>query len=622
MATSADLSRLLHTLSAFEETVMDSPGTRIGSERSSNPASSLTTFPYRSNPTELLEFGGQLGQGGMGEVHLAQQRSTGRNVAVKRVRANRCEDPTYQSALLSEGWLMASLEHPNIPPVHDVIVDEEGQPLVLLKRIEGDEWLRLMHDAETVEERFGESLESWNLQVLGMVCHAVSYAHSKRIIHRDLKPENVMIGAFGEVYVLDWGIAVALDQDPDGRLPYIGDSAHPVGTPCYMAPELLAEDTSCVDVRTDVYLIGAMLYEALTGKPPHVGKSMRAIAESIASSLPSFPEEAPPALAKICVRAMQANRDQRYQSVEELQQALRDYQSRRASELLTQKAYKRVENLRELAKTALGKESWIEMVSLFSECRFGFRRAIELFAEEDAAQEGLREATELMCERALAEGHSDAAGTFLQEIAAPSQVLVDRVEQARAKNREGLERLSRFERLGDTDLSREKRVAIVAVLAVIAGLSTFVAEFLTTTSLNIVVIHVVWQVFLLFGFVGLFRRFKLEETENNRLVFVVILATLGSQLMISCVAWISGLPLVSMNQMYSAVWVASAVIAVLAMGWIYIPTTLAALGVMVVNSIWPAHFYYSLAGASVVLALNFGFAYVFNIRPHSLMRDS
>jgi serine/threonine-protein kinase len=622
MATSADFNELLHTLSAFEETVMDTPGTRIGSERSSNSTSSLTNFPYRSNSSELLEFGSQLGQGGMGEVHLAQQRSTGRSVAVKRVRADWCADTTYQSALLSEGWLMASLEHPNIPPVHDVIVNEEGQPLVLLKRIEGDQWLRLMHDAEAVQERFGESLESWNLHVLGMVCHAVSYAHSKRIIHRDLKPENVMIGAFGEVYVLDWGIAVALDRDPEGRLPYIGDSAHPVGTPCYMAPELLAEDPSRVDVRTDVYLIGAMLYEALTGKPPHLGKSMRAIAQSIASSLPSFPEEAPPALVKICVKAMQADRDQRYQSVEELQQALRHYESRRASELLTQKAYKRVENLRELAQTPLGKESWLEMVSLFSECRFGFRRAIELFTDEDAAQEGLREAAELMCERALAEGHSDAAATFLQELAAPSQVLVDQVEQARAKNREGLERLSRFERLGDTDLSREKRVILVVMLALTAGLSTFVAEFLTTTSLNMVVINAAWQVLLLLGFVGLYRRFKLEETENNRLIFVVILAALGSQLIVSCVAWISGMSVVSMNQMYSGVWLAAAVIATLAMGWVYIPTTLAAIGVMVVSSIWPAHFYYALAGASMVMALNFGSAYVFKIRPRSLMPDS
>jgi serine/threonine-protein kinase len=558
----------------------------------------------------------------MGEVYLAQQRSTGRDLAVKRVRDDKRKDLVYKRALLSEGWLMASLEHPNIPPVHDVLVDEAGEPLVLLKRIEGDEWLHLMHDAEAVQERFGESLEAWNLNVLSMVCHAMSYAHSKRIIHRDLKPENVMIGAFGEVYVLDWGIAAALDRDPDGRLPFIGDSSHPVGTPCYMAPELLAEDASRVDTRTDVYLIGAMLYEALTGKPPHVGKSMRAIAESIANSTPPFPEGVSPPLVEICTKAMQADPELRYQSVEDLQQALRKYQSRRASELLTQKANKRVDTLKSMADSPLGDKSWLEMVALFSECRFGFRRALELTPDDQVALHGVREATELMCKRALAEGHYDAAGTFLLELTDPPEELVERVEKEKAKSREQLERLGRFERLGDTDLSRDKRVAVVALLAVVAMIGTFSAEYIVTPSVNFIALNIAWQVFLLLAFVAVYRRFNLEETENNRLLFLVILTALSSQLIVSCCALITDVPLEQMNQMFSAVWLTSALVATLAMGWVYIPTMMAAIGVMITISVSPSNFYYAVSAAAVVMALNFGVAYALKIRPRSLMRHT
>ena len=239
-----DLESLLETLRGFEDTFAESPTETI---RRLSPSDALATafslLKKGKKADDALVFEGLLGEGGMGKVRLAEQRSMGRDVAVKGLRHEPREDKLHAHALLSEGWVMGALEHPNIPPVYDLMLDDNGSPLVLLKRIEGDEWLALMTDEEAVQTRFGESLLTWNLSVLDTVCNAMNYAHSKGIVHRDLKPQNVMIGAFGEVYVLDWGIAVALKRDPHGKIPFIGDTTQPAGTPCYMAPELLRNAT-------------------------------------------------------------------------------------------------------------------------------------------------------------------------------------------------------------------------------------------------------------------------------------------------------------------------------------------------------------------------------------------
>jgi len=615
-------SEFLKTLSAFDETAIDSPRTSI--RRLSNTALAsemFETFPYRSDPTTVLSFDRQLGQGGMGEVHLAKQRSTGRNVAVKRVRREHRDNAVYKRALLSEGWLMASLEHPNIPPVHDVLVDNEGQPLVMLKEIEGDDWFALMRDDATVTRRFGESLENWNLGVLTKICDAMRYAHSEGIVHRDLKPENIMIGEFGAVYVLDWGIAATLKPDPEQRLPYLGDTERPVGTPCYMAPELLADSVHPVDARTDVYLIGGMLYEALTGRPPHTGTSMRAVAQSIVSSSFEFSDGVPDGLAAICRRAMAADPGERYQSVDELQQALRLYQSRRASELLMQKALRRVDTLKLLADEAVGQDSYLEMVTVFSECRFGFQRAIELSGEDTQAQDFLNEATELMCERALLEGNFDAAATFLAEVEEPSEELVGRVEEARKKNRERLERLARLERIGDAKLGNEKRVAVVALLAIVSIIGTFTRDLIQSSSANVVIITIAWQVGLVFIFTAIYKRFALEETENNRLVFVIILTALVAQLLVSCASLVTGASLAEMDMFFTVVWMTCAVSATITMGWIYVPSLLASIAILIFVALSPAHFFHAVAGGVLVMTLNFVVVYLLKLTPQGLIRE-
>ena len=224
-----------------------------------------------------IELRATLGEGGMGIVHAGVQHSLGREVAVKTLRPEvRSEATTLQ--LLREAWATGALEHPNVVPIYDISLDVEGYPQIVLKKIAGSSWAELMHDAETVRKRFrANHLLDWNLRILMQVCNAIQFAHSRGVLHRDLKPDNVMIGGFGEVYVLDWGIAVSLRDDDDGRLPLARHATEIAGTPCYMAPEMFDQTRAPLSPRTDVYQLGAILFEVVAARPPHDGASLEEI---------------------------------------------------------------------------------------------------------------------------------------------------------------------------------------------------------------------------------------------------------------------------------------------------------------------------------------------------------
>ena len=182
-------------------------------------------------------------------------------------------------------------------PVHALGTAADGEPALVMKRIEGVLWADLLQSPSHPRWAAAEMDRlKWNLEVLMQVCRAVEYAHSRGLAHRDLKPDNVMIGDFGETYVMDWGVSIALGALTGG--PLKSDAtvdvlpASLVGTPCYMAPEMLRRGT--VSERTDVYLLGGILHEILTGEPPHRGDNFFAVLFSIASGEGrSFPPEAP-----------------------------------------------------------------------------------------------------------------------------------------------------------------------------------------------------------------------------------------------------------------------------------------------------------------------------------------
>ena len=214
----------------------------------------------------------EIGRGGMGTVYRAADSVLGRDVALKVLTLSEA-DPADTDRLLQEARVVALLEHPGIVPVHDAGVFPDGRVYYAMKLVRG----------EPLSRRAASTALPDRLRIFQKVCDAVAFAHSNGVIHRDLKPDNVMIGAFGEVLVLDWGLARRREEpaEPGGTV---------LGTRAFMAPEQADGRTDLVDERTDVYALGAIL----------------------AFLLEAGPGAAPKPLASIAARAMAADRAARY----------------------------------------------------------------------------------------------------------------------------------------------------------------------------------------------------------------------------------------------------------------------------------------------------------------------
>ncbi len=229
---------------------------------------------------QRVEVGDTLGEGGMGIVRLGVQKSLGRSVAVKTLKSADFDDAAVLR-LLHEGWITGALEHPNIVPVYDLAVDDRGAPVLVLKKIDGTAWSELLANPQRIATLYNnpDVLEA-NLRIFIQLCRAIEFSHSRAVVHRDIKPENVMLGEFGEVYLLDWGIAVSTRSDREGRLPTAEKCEGLAGTLPYMAPEMIEEPPRITE-QTDVYLLGATLFEVVTGQPPHEGSNMMAIVHHV-----------------------------------------------------------------------------------------------------------------------------------------------------------------------------------------------------------------------------------------------------------------------------------------------------------------------------------------------------
>jgi serine/threonine protein kinase len=203
-------------------------------------------------------LGSLLGAGGMGEVYSATQVSLERTVAVKVLRAELLHDPATRDAFFAEAFVTAEMDHPNTPPVYEIGMTDAGAPFYAMKLVRGTRWSETLASQAVVQ----------NVQTLLMVCDVVAYAHDKGVIHRDLKPENVMIGPYGEVLLMDWGLAASVGNPKAQRL-----SAETVcaGTPAFMPPEVALCDLANIGTASDIYLLGGILYEIVTGLTPHGG---------------------------------------------------------------------------------------------------------------------------------------------------------------------------------------------------------------------------------------------------------------------------------------------------------------------------------------------------------------
>lgn len=434
----------------------------------------------RAGRSEPLTVTRTLGEGGMGVVHLAEQASMGRGVAVKTLKVGH-RDPASVLRLLREAWITGALEHPNVVPVYDVALDSTGAPQVVLKRIDGVDWATLLGNPRELSARAEGNVEEWNIRTLMQVCNAVAFAHDHGVIHRDLKPENVMVGRFGEVYVVDWGIAVSLRDDANPRLPRVTAARDLAGTPLYMAPEMLLGDPSRLDERTDVYLLGAILYEITTGKPPHDGPNLEAIFSHVLASPPEVPATAPSELADICRRAMAAEPKDRFASAADFRKALSDFLEHRESMRLARRAQRSVtELMEEIREARSGDSDGSSIEHLFGECRFGFRAALDTWAQNEVALGGLRLAIKSMAEHEIAVGNLHAARVLVNQLVDPPEDLRRRLadlERARAEDAKRHEELEALGREHDPTIGSRTRTFVTMVLGFIWTATPATAHF-------------------------------------------------------------------------------------------------------------------------------------------------
>ncbi len=316
---------------------------------------------------ELLE---KIGEGGMGMVHAARQTSLDRELAVKTIKPAYAQHPEMREQFLTEAAVLGALDHPNIVPIYELGQNDEGVYFYAMKRITGRPWLERMPQKPLRE----------NLGILQRVADAVSFAHSRGILHRDLKPENVMLGDYGEVLVMDWGLAAAVPEREGGpaepHAPPVTEGSAAVGTPSYMAPEMARGEAERIGVRTDVYLLGGILFEILTGKPPHTGRTLYACARGAAENrieLPPVRGE----LLEIACKALATEPENRFASVHEFREAIHTYQTHAESLALSTRAD---DTLNRAAKTHEYKD--------YAKAMFLFEQALDLWRDNHAARMG------------------------------------------------------------------------------------------------------------------------------------------------------------------------------------------------------------------------------------------
>jgi eukaryotic-like serine/threonine-protein kinase len=272
----------------------------------------------------------ELGRGGMGRIHPATDRNLLRHVALKRLDKELSREPFYRDGFIAEGQMTGQLEHPNIVPVHELAVDPSGVPYFTMKLVQGVSLHRWMGDPVRPlgsTERIEEGLE-----IFVKVCDAVAYAHHRGVIHRDIKPENIMVAGFGQVYLMDWGLARLTKTRPASGHNAQMEAPGPVGTPGYMAPEQARGNPAEMDERSDVFGLGAVLYEIVTGKTPfgeHRNPDM-VMKRAAAGQVVSVDDAAgglgiSKRLRDIITRATAPKPEDRYQTVLELQREVQAF---------------------------------------------------------------------------------------------------------------------------------------------------------------------------------------------------------------------------------------------------------------------------------------------------------
>ncbi len=289
----------------------------------------------RRDVAERYREEGRIARGGMSTVLRMRDRSLLRETALKRLDSDLAVRHEQILRFLLEAQITGQLDHPNIVPIHELGRDEDGSVYFTMKMVEGQTLAELI--AEYGEQRLEPDRLAELLQTLVKVCEALSFAHSRGVVHRDVKPSNIMVGQFGQVYIMDWGVArlLPLSDDTGGArrvavsaLVELDPPGSIIGSPAYMAPEQVEGLHEAIDARTDVFALGATLYQVLTGRPPYRGANYYELLNRVLEGDFPPPKEVvgegvlPPGLTRIAIKAMAPNPEDRYQSATALKRDL------------------------------------------------------------------------------------------------------------------------------------------------------------------------------------------------------------------------------------------------------------------------------------------------------------
>jgi serine/threonine protein kinase len=308
----------------------------------------------KASPTCEYTLVREIARGGMGQIYFGEDPQLERQVAVKVSSISEDgEDPRFSK----EAKVLAQLAHPNIVPIHNIGVDAKGRPFYSMKLVKGrtlQAVLNLIRDGDAAAIK--DYPRATLLTVFRKVCDAMMFAHSKGILHRDLKPENIMVGEYGEVLVMDWGLAKVLGEREEqgssvSRVNDTGDygmtmEGEVMGTPQYMSPEQAMGMVAELDQRSDIYSLGGILYAILTLRPPIDGTTLYEVLTKVkngsissmvtkrggkgavpAGAPTAMGAEVPEALQAVTLKAMATDRKKRYASVEAFAGDIERYQN-------------------------------------------------------------------------------------------------------------------------------------------------------------------------------------------------------------------------------------------------------------------------------------------------------
>lgn len=382
-------------------------------------------------------------RGGMGRVLFVHDSFLERDIALKEIRppSNGAADSTDKAhgsgsllnRFLREAKITGQLEHPSIVPVYELGHRQDGTLYYTMKLVRGRTLSAAFKEAKDLGERLHLLPHFLNL------CQAIAYAHSRKVIHRDIKPANVMIGEFGETVVIDWGLAKVKDHEDDFHIDPLDETVRSLrsgddtpmtaygevmGTPAYMPPEQAKGQLDQIDERSDLYSLGTVLYELLTGVPPYSGKSTAEILAKVVDAKPapinSHARNAPSELVAICMRAISPHPHDRYHSVMELADEIRRFQTGNFVKVYRYNARDYVARFVKRNSTLVATSATAILIVIGITAFFSLRMVqtnTELsFSNQElalASNEALQQSKEAETQRILAERRSYFAGLLL-----------------------------------------------------------------------------------------------------------------------------------------------------------------------------------------------------------------